>query len=245
MAERSSGDVAAPGFLTSPSPALVQALAAVRKRIDDACRRAGRDPESARLVAVSKTFPAQRVQELLACGHRCFGENRVQEALAKIETVGPGPVWHLIGKLQRNKARHAVGVFDLIHGVDEIKLATELDRRAAASGRSQAILVQLNLSGETTKSGVAEDVLWPLFDAIAGLKNLDLRGLMTIPPPVERAEDARRWFSRLRELRDEASRRTGLGLPELSMGMTDDFEVAVEEGATLVRVGRAIFGERS
>jgi pyridoxal phosphate enzyme (YggS family) len=137
-----------------------------------------------------------------------------------------------------------VGVFDLIHGVDGVKLATELDRRAAASGNSQAILLQVNLSGETTKSGVAAEALWPLLDAIAGLKHLDLRGLMTIPPPVERAEESRRWFSRLRELRDEASRRTGFGLPELSMGMTDDFEVAVEEGATIVRVGRAIFGDR-
>jgi len=235
---------AAAGLLTTQPPSLAQALAAVRKRIDDACSRAGRDSESARLIAVSKTFPAERVHQLLACGQRHFGENRVQEALAKIEAVGPGPAWHLIGTLQRNKARHAVGAFDLIHGVDEIKLATELDRRAAASGMSQAILVQLNLSAETTKSGVAEDALWPLLDAIAGLKNLDIRGLMTIPPPAEQAEDARRWFSRLRELRDEASRRTGLGLPELSMGMTDDFEVAVEEGATLVRVGRAIFGER-
>ena len=230
--------------MTSPPPALVQMLAVVRKRIEDACRRAGRDPGSARLVAVSKTFPAERVRELLACGHRCFGENRVQEGLAKIEAVGPGPVWHLIGTLQRNKARHVVGAFDLIHGVDEIRLATELDRRAAARGLSQAILAQLNLSNEPTKSGVTEEALWPLLEAIAGLKNLDLRGLMTIPPPVERAEESRRWFSRLRELRDEASRRTGLGLPELSMGMTDDFEVAVEEGATLVRVGRAIFGRR-
>jgi len=220
------------------------ALAAVRERIERACARSGRDPATVRLVAVSKTVPALRVREMLDAGQTLFGENRVQEALAKIPEVGPGAVWHLIGALQRNKARHAVGVFELIHGVDGLKLAAELDRRAAAAGLRQSILVQLNLAGEATKSGVGERELWPLLDGIAALEHLALRGLMTIPPPVDDAEDSRAPFARLRELRDRAARRIGRPLPELSMGMTDDFEVAVEEGATLVRVGRALFGER-
>jgi pyridoxal phosphate enzyme (YggS family) len=227
--------------LSTPSAA---GLEAVLQRVDRACRSSGRDAASVRVVAVSKTFPAERVRELLEAGHRLFGENRVQEALSKIPEVGPGPVWHLVGTLQRNKARHAVGVFDLIHGVDGRKLAVELDRRAAAAGLRQPILVQLNLSGEATKSGVSEDGLWPLLDEIAGLDHVDLRGLMTIPPPVQDPEQSRPWFAQLRELRDRAADHLGRPLPELSMGMTDDFEVAVEEGATLVRVGRAIFGER-
>ncbi len=220
------------------------ALQAVRQRIDDACRRADRDPENVQLVAVSKTFPAVRVRELLRCGQRLFGENRVQEALAKIPAVGTGAVWHLIGPLQRNKARHAVGAFELIHGVDSLKLAAEIDRRAEAAGVRQRILIQLNLAEESTKSGVGETEIGPLLQEVAELRHLDLQGLMTIPPPAERAEESRPWFVRLRELRDRAARQLGEALPELSMGMTDDFEVAVEEGATLVRVGRAIFGQR-
>jgi hypothetical protein len=197
-----------------------------------------------RLVAVSKAFPAATVRELLDCGQHLFGENRVQEALAKIPEVGPGATWHLVGSLQRNKARHAVGVFELIHSVDDARLAREIDQRAAARAVRQAVLIQINLAGEATKSGVDVNGLWPLLDGIAGLQQLDLRGLMTLPPPATEPEGSRRWFGRLRELRDEASRRSGLPLPELSMGMSDDFEVAIEEGATLVRVGRAIFGER-
>ena len=206
----------------SPSPRA--GLEGVRERIAQACERCGRDPGGVRLVAVSKKFPADRVRELLE--------------------VGPGPVWHLVGSLQRNKARHAVGVYELIHSGDAERLAVALDRRAAAAGLRQAVLVQLNLAGESTKSGVSEAVLWPLVETVAELDHLDLRGLMTIPPPVDRAEESRPWFARLRELREEAARRLGRPLPELSMGMTDDFEVAVEEGATLVRIGRAIFGER-
>ena len=221
------------------------ALEQVRERIGRACDRVGRDPQSVRLVAVSKTFPADRVRELLDAGQRLFGENRVQEALSKISEVGPGAVWHFVGALQRNKARHAVGVFELIHGVDGLKLAAELDRRAAAAGLRQSILVQLNLAREATKSGVSTEELWPLIDGIAEMGNLDLRGLMTVPPPVDDPEASRGSFAHLRELRDRAAERLGRPLPELSMGMTDDFDVAVEEGATLVRVGRAIFGERS
>ena len=220
------------------------ALRAVLERVAEACRRAEREPSSVRLIAVSKTIPAERVRELLGCGQSLFGENRVQEALDKIPRVGPGAVWHLVGHLQRNKARHAVGAFELIHSVDDERLARELDRRAAGAGIRQSVLLQVNLSHEPTKSGVAEADLPRLLDDVLPLEHLDLRGLMTIPPPVERPEESRPWFARLREVRDTAEARAACPLPELSMGMTDDFEVAVEEGATLVRIGRAIFGER-
>ncbi len=219
-------------------------LRQVNERIARACRRVGRDPEDVRLVAVSKTFAPERVQEILACGQHLFGENKVQEALDKIPAVGEGATWHMIGHLQRNKARHVVGLFELIHGVDSIKLAQELDRRAESAGLRQPILIQVNLSREATKSGITDEELAGALDAISNLSHVELRGLMTIPPPVERAEDARKWFVGLREIRAAAARHLQVELPELSMGMSDDFEVAVEEGATLVRVGRAIFGER-
>jgi len=219
-------------------------LARVNERIAAACRRRGRDPASVRLVVVSKTVPVERIRPLLEQGHTLFGENRVQEALAKMPRL-PEARWHLVGHLQRNKARHAVGVFELIHGVDGWKLAHELDRRAAAAGIRKAILVDVNLAREETKFGVSEDDLADLLDGIVGLENVELLGLMTVPPaPEGSAEESRAWFVRLRELRDREAARLGLSLPELSMGMTDDFEVAVEEGATLVRVGRAVLGER-
>jgi pyridoxal phosphate enzyme (YggS family) len=173
-----------------------------------------------------------------------FGENRVQEALAKIPLVSAPVRWHLVGHLQRNKVRHAVGTFELIHSVDDLDLAREIDARARRAGRVQPILVEVNLARESTKSGAAEGDLPRLLESIAPLPGVDLRGLMCIPPPAETPEDARPWFARLRGLRDAAAARLGRPLPELSMGMTDDFEVAVEEGATLVRVGRALFGDR-
>ena len=223
---------------------IARRLQEVRYRIAAACARARRDPASVTLVAVSKTVPVEAVREALAAGQAVFGENRVQEAVAKIDQLGPRARWHLVGHLQRNKARHAVGRFELIHSVDDAELARELDRRAGAAARVQPVLVQVNLSREPTKTGTEEEGLAPLVDAVAALDHLDLRGLMTIPPPVEVAEASRPWFAKLREVRDRAAVRVGRELPDLSMGMTDDFEVAVEEGATLVRVGRAIFGER-
>ncbi len=223
---------------------VARALEEIRYRLAAACARARRDPAQVRLVAVTKTVEPARIREALDAGQTVFGENRVQEALAKMAAVGEGARWHLVGHLQRNKAKHAVGAFELVHSVDDADLAREIDRRAAASGRVQPVLVQANLSLETTKSGAPEDALPALLDAVRALPHLDLRGLMTIPPPAEDPEASRRWFARLRELRDAAAARLGLPLPELSMGMTDDFEVAVEEGATLVRVGRAVFGER-
>lgn len=220
------------------------ALQSVLDRMGEACARSGREPGEVRLVAVSKTFSADRIREALAAGQLLLGENRVQEALQKIPLLGPGATWHLIGHLQRNKVRHATGVFELIHSVDSLRLAQEIDRRAAEVGGNQQILVQVNLSHETTKFGVAEGELPALLDGIVEMPSLRLRGLMTIPPPAESPEDSRRWFAGMRELQSGWSARLGIPLTELSMGMTDDFEVAVEEGATLVRVGRAIFGER-
>jgi hypothetical protein len=223
---------------------LRESLQAVRARIDAACERAGRAPGTARLVAVSKTQSAQCVRAAIDAGQRLFGENRVQEALAKIDALAPAGEWHLIGAVQRNKARHVVGRFALLHGVDNGRLVDELQRRAESAGVVQPILIQVRLGGEDTKSGVDERGLAELVDCAVGAAALDLRGLMTIPPPAEAPEANRRWFARLRALRDAEGRRTGRGLPELSMGMSDDFEVAVEEGATLVRVGTAIFGPR-
>ena len=216
----------------------------VRTRVAAACDRAGRDPNDIRLVAVSKTFPAARVRELIDCGHALFGENRVQEALAKISEVGSGATWHLVGHLQRNKVSQIVGVFELIHGVDSAALARVIDRKSAVAGLRQAILVQLNLSGESSKFGTTEAELGAILDEIGVLPAVELRGLMTIPPPAASPEDSRRWFRRLRELRDREQQRMSRARPDLSMGMTDDFEVAIEEGATLIRVGRAIFGDR-
>ena len=223
---------------------LSRRLREVQDRIAAACARGGRDPSTVRLVAVSKTIPAGTVREAAAAGQTIFGENRVQEALAKMPEVGAPVRWHLVGHLQRNKARQAVGAFELIHSVDDAELAAELDRRAAAAGIVQAVLVQANLAEEATKSGVDGAGLIPLLEAVASRPSLDLRGLMTVPPPVSDPEESRPWFARLRELRELGSSRIGRPLPELSMGMSDDFEVAVEEGATLVRVGRAIFGDR-
>jgi pyridoxal phosphate enzyme (YggS family) len=195
------------------------------------------------IVAVTKTHGPEAVLAAVAAGLTDIGENRVQEALAKQEALGSVPLaWHLIGTLQRNKARHAVGRFALIHSVDRLELAGELQRRIP-SGSRQPILVQVNCSGEPQKGGVEPDALPELLGAIAQLDRLELRGLMTMAALTDEAREQRRAFSLLRELRD-ASEREGYRLPELSMGMSGDYTVAVEEGATLVRLGTVLFGER-
>jgi pyridoxal phosphate enzyme (YggS family) len=210
----------------------------VRERIARAAERAGRRPDDVLLVAVSKTVEAERVRAAVAAGITALGENRVQEARAKIAEIGRPVAWHLIGHLQTNKARDAVELFDVIHSVDRIELARELDRRAHARDRVVKVLLQVNAGGEATKGGVAPEAVAETLEALATLRNLAVRGLMTIPPEVERAEEARGWFQALRKLAERHA------LPELSMGMSGDFEVAVEEGATMVRVGTAIFGPR-
>jgi pyridoxal phosphate enzyme (YggS family) len=217
----------------------------VRGRLAEAEARAGRPPGSARLVAVTKTHPPGRILEGVAAGLLLLGENRVQEAAGKVAEV-PGVTWHLVGHLQRNKARQALEIFSLIHSLDSARLARRLGELGRERGRPAEALVQVNLSREASKSGIDEEGLPGLLDECSGLAGLRVRGLMTIPAPVSDPEENRPLFARLRELleRERERGREGIELVELSMGMTEDFEVAVEEGATLVRVGRALFGPR-
>jgi pyridoxal phosphate enzyme (YggS family) len=213
-------------------------LERVRERIARAAERAGRRAGDVLLVGVSKTVDVARVRAALAAGLGALGENRVQEARDKITELGRAVPWHLIGHLQTNKVREALELFDVIHSVDRIDLARELDRRARAKGRTIDVFVQVNVGGELSKGGWPPDAVETAVQAVGSLGGLKLRGLMTIPPAVERSEDARGWFRSLRKLGERH------GLPELSMGMSADFEVAIEEGATMVRVGTAIFGPR-
>ena len=210
----------------------------VREAIARACGRAGRSPGDVVLVAVSKTVEPERIRLAVAAGVPALGENRVQEAREKIETLGRPVPWHLIGSLQTNKAKEAARLFDWVESVDRVELARELNRRAHALDRTLDVLIQVNLAEEPQKGGVPPGELKALLDALVGLESLRVRGLMAIPPAVAGAEAARPYFRRLRKLRD------GAGLEHLSMGMSGDFEVAIEEGATVVRVGTAIFGPR-
>ncbi len=218
-------------------------VARVRARIAEAARRAGRRPEDVLLVAVTKTVGPDRIREAVALGIRTFGENRVQEARTKVPQV-PGVSWHLVGSLQRNKVKEALRLFEVIHSVDSLPLAQEISRRALQDARSPVdVLVQVNISGEPQKHGVAPEDAPELVARAVELPGLRVRGLMGIAPLVSDPEQARPFFRRLRELRDRiAATLSGHPLPDLSMGMTDDFEVAVEEGATMVRIGRALFG---
>ena len=210
----------------------------VRERVARAAARAGRRPDDVLLIGVSKTVAEDRIRAAVAAGIAALGENRVQEAKAKIEALGHPVPWHLIGHLQTNKARDAVALFDVIHSVDRLDLAREIDKRAQAAGRVVEVLVEVNVASEAQKGGVAPDALAPLLDAMSALSAVRVRGLMAIPPAVENADDSRSWFSALRTLAERH------GLKELSMGMSADFEAAIEEGATMVRVGTAIFGPR-
>ena len=222
-------------------------LADVRSRLDAAARSAGRDPSSVRLVAVSKTFPLDLVRQAYDAGQRDFGENRVQDALQKIQSSTDLQVhWHLLGHLQTNKARRAASAFATIHSIDSVELLQKLDAAAVEAGTAPELLVQVDLAGEATKSGVPPTEVPRLLDAAATLRAARVVGLMTLPPIPETPEDARPWFRRLRDLRDGwlASGVPAPLLRELSMGMSGDFEVAVQEGATMVRVGTAIFGRR-
>jgi PLP dependent protein len=214
-------------------------LEAVHERVARACERAGRKPEDVLLIAVSKTVEIERIRLAVTAGVRALGENRVQEAKEKVAGLGRPVPWHLIGSLQTNKARDAVELFDWIHSVDREELARELDRRAHQRERRVKILVQVNVGEEPQKGGVHPAELKGLLESLTALSNLEVRGLMCIPPVAETAEASRPSFKRLRELRDAA------GLEHCSMGMSGDFEVAIEEGATMVRVGTAIFGPRA
>ena len=217
----------------------------VREAIARAAGRSGRKGSDVTLVAVVKTVPAAAAGECLTLGVGDLGESRVQEAEAHVAALGRGAArWHLIGHLQRNKARRAVELFDRVHSVDGIDVALALSRHAAAQGRTVRALIEVNVGGEASKFGVAADELEGLIERTRSLPGLAIDGLMTVAPLEERAEEARPHFARLRELRDRARHSQGLELPELSMGMSVDYPVAVEEGATIVRIGTALFGAR-
>jgi pyridoxal phosphate enzyme (YggS family) len=218
-------------------------LARIRELIAAAARKSGRDPAGVELIAVTKTHLAETVSEAMRSGLTEFGENKVQEARGKIEELGRGR-WHLIGHLQTNKAKEAVRLFDAIDSLDRLDLAEEIDRRAEALGKTQEVLLQVNIAGESTKFGCPPEAARGLAEAINALPRLSLRGLMTIAPYAPEPEKSRPHFAALRELRNAIQRETGLHLPVLSMGMSGDFAVAIEEGATSVRIGTALFGER-
>ncbi len=228
-------------------PSIADRLTEVRARMDAAARSAGRDPSSVRLIAVSKTFPIDAVRAAYAAGQRDFGENRVQEALQKISASTDLSIrWHLLGHLQTNKARKAAPAFAMIQSVDSVELLRKLDRDAGETGHAPELLIQVDLAAEATKFGAPLAEVPRLFEAAAACRAATVVGLMTLPPVPDTPEDARPWFRRLRDLRDEW---LSTGVPatmlrELSMGMSGDFEVAIQEGATLVRVGTAIFGSR-
>ena len=228
---------------------LLDNLKEIYRKMAHAAMRAGREPSKVKLIAVTKTVDVDLIKKAVDIGLREFGENRVQEAQKKIsnlksEISNSKIIWHLIGHLQKNKVKTAVGLFDLVHSVDSPELAEEIDSQAAKINKVQRVLIQVKLSEEESKHGVAEDDLFGLVRKIASLGNLQLEGLMTLPPFFEEPERARPYFRKLSELR-KGLEKEGFRLPELSMGMSHDFEVAIEEGATMVRVGTAIFGERS
>lgn len=226
---------------------LAAKLERVRERMARAAERAGRPAEEITLVAVSKTFSADAIRAAYQAGLRAFGENRVQEFESKQPKLSDlaDAVWHLIGHLQSNKARRAVHLFHRIDSIDSLALAQKLDSAAAEESKRLPVLIEVHLGGETTKSGVVEENLAALAGDIEKLSHLELRGLMTIPPYYDDPESARPYFQKLRELRDGISQRLGRALPALSMGMSHDFEVAIEEGASEIRVGTALFGQRS
>jgi len=233
-------------------------LTAIQQRIYDSAARAGRAPKDIKLIAVTKTVELREIIEAVRAGVSILGENRVQEAKKKVKSYelrvtppapplakggGGGVGWHLIGHLQTNKARAAVQLFDMIQTIDSVEVAAEVNNQAGKMNKAQRVLVQVKLSDEATKHGVSEKDMTELLEKVSKMQNLKLEGLMTIPPYFDDPELVRPYFRRLRDIRDGASAK-GFSLPELSMGMSNDFEVAIEEGATMVRIGTAIFGER-
>ena len=219
-------------------------LARVQEQIAAAAQTSGRSPDDIELVAVSKTHAAEKVQAAAEAGQMLFGESRVQEARAKIPLLPSRLRWHFIGHLQKNKIRHALPLFELFHGIDSLALAEDLQRIADEEGMQPRVLLEVNLAGEASKHGFAPEALHRDLEALLSLGRLTIEGLMTIPPLAPEAEASRRYFVALRELRDQLQTECNVRLPQLSMGMSDDFPIAIEEGATLVRVGTAIFGKR-
>lgn len=220
-------------------------LESVRESLAEAAGRVGRKPEDVQLVAVSKTQPPESVREAMEAGQLIFGESRVQEGRAKIPAVGGRAHWHFIGHLQKNKVRQALPLFELLHGVDSLELARDINRVAGEEGLFPRVLLEVNVAGEASKFGFAPETLRSQMEDLLKLDRLNIEGLMCIPPPQPKAELARKYFVTLREWRDRVQTEFRVPLPQLSMGMSGDYAVAIEEGSTLVRVGTAIFGERS
>lgn len=215
----------------------------VMERIEKAAKTVGRNPEEINLVAVSKTVESARIKEAIEAGVSILGENYVQEAQKKIDEIGRTVSWHFVGHLQSNKAKYAIRLFDMIHSLDSISLAEELNRRVEKEGRTMNAMIEVNLSGEATKFGAEEARVFDIAQRVLNLSHLSLVGLMTMPPYFDSPEMSRPYFIQLRELKEKMIKE-GIPLRELSMGMSNDFEIAIEEGATFVRVGTAIFGER-
>jgi hypothetical protein len=223
---------------------LAENMAEIQSRIGAACARAGRDPGSVTLLAVSKTHLPAAIAAAAAAGLRFFGESKIQEARVKIPQCPGNLRWHFIGHLQSNKCREAVELFSMIQGVDSLDLARELNKRAAAAAKTMPVLLEVNVAGEASKFGYQPDRLLAEWAELAALPRLEIHGLMTVPPYATDPEKARPHFRRLRELKSRCETLLGVPLPHLSMGMSGDFEVAIEEGATLVRIGTALFGKR-
>ena len=223
---------------------IAENLERVREQIASAAQKSGRSLDDIKLVAVSKTHDASRVREAIQAGQQVFGESRVQEARVKIPELPSNLRWHFIGHLQKNKIRHALPLFELFHGIDSLDLARDMNRIADESGSRPVVLLEVNVAGEGSKFGFKPDQLQRDMESLMELPRLTIEGLMTIPPLAAEAEASRQFFVELRQLRDDLQQTFQLSLPQLSMGMTNDFGVAIEEGATLVRVGTAIFGER-
>lgn len=218
----------------------------IRETMAEAARRSGRPASAVRLMAVTKTVDDDRILAAIRADVEILGENYIQEAKRKIDKMGNPCEWHMIGRLQTNKAKYAVRLFDMIHSLDRIDLARELDRRARAAGRVMKVLIEVNVAGEETKSGIPLASAGDLIRAVAPLENLSIQGLMTMPPWFDDPEEARPFFRALRELRDRITAEVinRVEMRELSMGMTGDYAVAIEEGATIVRIGRGVFGDR-
>ena len=218
----------------------------IRQRIAAAAARCNRAPDSVKLLAVTKTLAPAVIEQAIKAGLTAFGENYVQEAREKIPVIGQRIQWHMIGHLQTNKAKYVVNLFDYIHSVDRLELAEEINKRARMIGRKINILIEINVSGEETKSGIPAVKSIDLIKEVSGLENVSVKGLMTMAPYSDNPENSRPYFAELRNLRNNIINEgiAGIQMEELSMGMTDDFEIAIEEGATIVRIGRAIFGNR-
>lgn len=224
---------------------VAERLLEVRGRIEAACGNVGRDPSSVDLLAVSKTFPAEVIREAVDAGHRLFGESRQQEAEAKIPQLPGSLQWHFIGHLQRNKVRKVLPLVEALHSIDSVKLARQVDRVAEELGLFPKVFMEVNVGSEGGKHGFGKEDLRASMEELLDFERLEIRGLMAIPPFVSEPEQARPWFVELREFRDRLQSEFGVPLPGLSMGMSGDFEVAIEEGSTIVRVGSSIFGSRA